>query len=305
MKLSYSLKLSQACKVLGVSRQAYYQPIVKPKPDLSIISQITVQANEIRKLSPVRGCRAMYDRFGNTLPIGRDKSIDLLMDLGYRVRYPKRYGQATQSGTREFANLLVNKRLHGINEVWQADMAHYLYGERKYYTIYITDVYSQEVVGYGAYDTNLAVNYAQVMQQAIRKRGGLTNGLDQLIHHSDGGKQYESSVYKALCIRSGIIQSMCMYSYENPYAEKTNDLINNGYLNVWRPRSLTNLRTCQRKAVQDHNQNSQKKVLGKLSPNQFRLLLINKQLCTSNYELILKPINPTQPRKKVTLVNIN
>lgn len=88
-----------------------------------------LSANAIRKLSPVRGCRAMYDRFGDTLSIGRDKSIDLLMAMGYRVRYPKRYGHATQSGTREFANLLVDKRIQGINQVWQADMAHYLYGD--------------------------------------------------------------------------------------------------------------------------------------------------------------------------------
>jgi hypothetical protein len=50
------------------------------------------------------------------------------MDLGFRVKYPKRHGIATQSGIRAFANLLDQKDVNSINQVRQADMAHYLYG---------------------------------------------------------------------------------------------------------------------------------------------------------------------------------
>jgi hypothetical protein len=78
------------------------------------------------------------------------------MALGYRVRYPKWHGRATQSGTREFPDLLVEKEVNGINQVWQGDMAHYLYGYSELYTIYITDVYSQAIIGYGAYASNEA-----------------------------------------------------------------------------------------------------------------------------------------------------
>lgn len=103
------------------------------------------------------------------------------------------------------------------------------------YTIYLTAVYSQEIVGYGAYSTNQAINYVEVMRQAIRRAKSNGQSLKGLIHHSDGRKEYESVLYKTLCNSHDIKQSMCMYSYENPYAEKTNDLINNGYLNIWRP----------------------------------------------------------------------
>lgn len=299
MKQTHKVKVDLACSILGYTRQGYYHKgLRKTMIDKSILDRLMGQADKVRNGCPTRGCRAMYEYFGETLPIGRDKSVALLMALGYRVRYAKRYGRATQAGTREFPNLLVNKQVTGINQVWQADMAHYLYGDRKYYAIYITDVYSQQIVGYGAFNSNDASCYAKVLQGAIHRQVALKNGLKGLIHHSDGGKQYESKLYKQLCKDHQIKQSMCMYSYENPYAEKTNDLIHNGYLNVWRPKTLSELIKCQHKAVQNHNQTARKKVLGMLSPNTFKKLLINNNLCQGKYILELKPSNPEQPKKR-------
>jgi putative transposase len=97
---------------------------------------------------------------------------------------------------------------------------------------------------------------------------------------------------------------MCMYPYENPYAEKTNDLINNGYLNIWRPKSLVGLRKHQHMAVRDHNTKSRKKVLGNLSPIEFKRTLLNNQLNTRNYKLLLRPVVPEQPKnKQLSLIN--
>lgn len=297
MRHSYVFTIGAACELLGVTRQAYYKkPQPKPEMEDQVIRLISENAIKLRKKWPSQGCRRLYDDFGELLPIGRDKSIQVLMDMGWRVKYPKRYGKATQSGTREFSNLLNHKDVTGINQVWQADMAHYLYGDTKLYTIYITDVYSQEIVGYGAYESNLAENYVQVLEHAIQKTKR-SQSLRGLIHHSDGGKQYESNLYKAVCRRNKIDQSMCMYSYENPYAEKTNDLINNGYLNTWRPKTLKELKECQLKAVKDHNTRRRKKAPGNISPVQFRTQL-KKDRKTTHYTLKLKPRMPEQPRKK-------
>jgi putative transposase len=202
---------------------------------MNVLFQMLPDVVSSRKKRPTKGGRRIYEEFAHKWPLGRDKSIALLMDSGYRVRFPKKYYKATQSGTREFANLLVNKKVNNINQVWQSDMAHYMFGEKRFYTIYITDVYSQEIVGHGAFTHNHADNYNAVLLKAIRSQKTAITGL---IHHSDGGKQYESIIYKSTCKKYGIIQSMCMYSFENPYAEKTNDLINNGYLNVWKPLNI-------------------------------------------------------------------
>ncbi len=266
-----------------------------------VLVKLRNQAEHERKKCPTRSCRKIYEYSTAPLPLGRDRCIRLLMNMGYRVLFPKRFGKATQAGSRMFPNLLVEKSVTEINQVWQADMAHYLYGDQKYYTMYITDVYNQEIIGYGAYDTNEAINYRDVLKKAITKRESPSCLLHDLIHHSDGGKQYESTVYTELCTQKGIKQSMCMYSYENPYAEKTNDLINNGYLNIWRPKTLKDLQQCQKKAVTDHNKNSRKSKLGKTSPIDFRINLKNSK---TSYTLDLKPKNPEQPRKVLSLSNL-
>lgn len=294
----YRFSIRAACGVFGFSRQAYYKGALDGTAREDAALRLAgPHLRKARKRCPSLGCRSMYNEFGGQLPIGRDKSIRLFMDLGYRVRYPKRYGRATQSGTREFPNLLVKKEIDGINQVWQGDMAHYLYGNGRFYTIYITDVYSQEIVGYGAYNSNRAEKYAEVMRMAVARAAGDGAKLGGMIHHSDGGKQYESGIYKDLCSRHGILQSMCMYSYENPYAEKTNDLINNGYLNHWKPRTLKELRACQRKAVTDHNSKRKKKALGGLSPVQFKSKL--ERMPDIAHTLNLKPYEPEQPKKRV------
>lgn len=302
------INVDRACKVLGYSRQAFYKQVktdATSEPQAPYLASIWPDLKRARRANPTKGCRAMYEDYGQNWSLGRDKTVAMLLESGFRVKYPKRYGRATQAGTREFPNLLVSKQIDGINQVWQADMAYYLFAKEALYTIYITDVYSQEVVGYGAYSTNEAINYAQVLEQAIQAQKPFTNGLNRLIHHSDGGKQYESWVYKQLCAKHNITQSMCMYSYENPYAEKTNDLINNGYLNVWKPSSLKALRSAQQKAVDDHNKNSRKKKLGKLSPLDFKKTTYFDAPNQAPYILNLKPTEPVQPKKRIPKLNNN
>ncbi len=298
--MNTSFSISSACDILGFSRQAYYKPVVNTMlTETEVLLKIIPDVVKARKKRPTKGCRSIYDDHAQNWPLGRDKSVSLLIDAGLGVRYPKRYHRATQAGNREFANLLVNKVVSNINQVWQADMAYYLVDDKRFYTIYITDVYSQEIVGYGTYASNQAENYAEVLLKAIKAQ---RTKLDGLIHHSDGGKQYESNVYKALCAKYEIQQSMCMYSYENPYAEKTNDLINNGYLNCWKPRNLREVRKLQLNAVRDHNINSKKKRLGKRSPIDFKRHIM-QSVDNNVYWLKLKPVNPEQPRKKRITLN--
>lgn len=302
------INIEWACAVLGYSRQAYYKQIHTNDVfdgQTPYLASIWKDVRRARRANPTKGCRAMYEQLGHNWSLGRDKTVAILLRTGFRVRYHKRYGRATQAGSRAFSNLLVNKQVTGINQVWQADMAYYLFAKVPLYTIYITDVYSQEIVGYGAYSTNEALNYAHVLQRAIRAQKQWTHGLSDLIHHSDGGKQYESRVYQKLCNKHSITQSMCMYSYENPYAEKTNDLVNNGYLTAWKPRSLKALKYAQQKAVQDHNTHSRKKVLGRLSPLEFKKNICSEAIHLVPYILKLKPTEPVQPKKRFPILTNN
>jgi len=56
------------------------------------------------------------------------------------------------------------------------------------------------------------------------------------------------------------------------------------------------LRRCQRKAVNDHNNKRRKKALDGLIPIQFKSKL--ERLPNTGYSLKLKPRNPVQPKER-------
>lgn len=74
---------------MGFSRQAYYR-VVAEKSGVSdqVVHLASSELSKARRRCPSMSCRSMYEDFGHHLPIGRDKSIELFMDMGYRVRYP-------------------------------------------------------------------------------------------------------------------------------------------------------------------------------------------------------------------------
>jgi hypothetical protein len=75
-----------------------------------------------RQVCPGKGCRAIYQDLHEKIPVGRDKFEALMRELGLLVKKPKTYLRTTQAGLRVFDNLLIEKQVNRINQVWQADM---------------------------------------------------------------------------------------------------------------------------------------------------------------------------------------
>lgn len=293
MKRPQGVNISSGCQLLGFSRQAYYKPQALKKELVGLIASLKQTVEKERQLCPGKGCRAIYFNNAEHLPVGRDKAEQIMREQGLMFRLKSKYIRTTQAGKRVFDNLLIERIVTGINQVWQADMSYLIVRQKTYHLVFITDVYSQRILGYGAYQRAFAEYFTEVLQKAIglRKSQGLS--LEGLIHHSDGGKQYESTIYRALCHKNEIQQSMCYYSWENPYAEKTNDLIKNRYLKYWKPNNIQELEVSLRNAVDDHNANQEKQALGKLSPIDFEKNLENLDLHNTSYQLELKPSLPT------------
>jgi len=80
--------LNQLYKVIGISKQAVYQ-FEKRQMNFDIkLSEILIQVDELRAEHPGCGIEKMYFTLKPDF-IGRDTFIDLMMDLGYRVKKPK------------------------------------------------------------------------------------------------------------------------------------------------------------------------------------------------------------------------
>lgn len=281
----YSVKV--LCEIFGRSRQAYYKKLKTQVNDWELRIDLVETVLKCRKENPTAGCRYVYDDMPKDWPWGRDKTERALLNMGFAVRYPKNKIRTTKPGSRTYPNLIYGLQVSTINKVWQGDMTyiHTLDGQTNY-LIFLTDVYSQAVVGHGAYSSYPATAFVEVLKRAIKTRGG--EKLRGLIHHSDRGSQYGSLLYSKELHNYGILQSMCKYSWENPYAEKTNDLIKNGYLENWAPRNLKELRLLLNRAVNNHNKLKRKPKLGRLTPNAIETKLRDNPII-SPFVLTLKP----------------
>ena len=281
----YSVKA--LCETFGCSRQAFYKRSKVQPDEVELRITLVDQMLKCRKKYPTAGCRYVYDDMPKDWPWGRDKTEQALLKMGFAVRYPKNKIRTTKPGSRTYPNLIYGLQVSTINTVWQGDMTyfHTLDGQVNY-LILLTDVYSQAIVGHGAYSSYPATSFLEVLQRAIKKRGG--KNLKGLIHHSDRGSQYGSNLYANELGRYGILQSMCKYSWENPFAEKANDLIKNGYLENWAPKNLKELRLLLNRAINNHNKFKRKPKLDKLTPYGIESKLANDPYFKP-IELTLKP----------------
>lgn len=82
--------ISTSCELLGYTRQAFYKRTLSAfASSRSTLIQIIPDVISARKGRPTKGCRSIYEDVGYKWPIGRDKSVELLIDAGLGVRYPK------------------------------------------------------------------------------------------------------------------------------------------------------------------------------------------------------------------------
>jgi putative transposase len=181
---------------LGFTRQAFYKSLRSRVDKSFTLLQFDALAAKERSGCPGKGCRSMYCDNKDSFPEGRDKSEQQMYQLGYRLPSKQKYVRTTEAGRRTFDNLLVNKDVTDVNQVWQCDMTYYQRSGKTFYSMFITDVYSQRIVGHGAFENAYAVNFLITLNRAIQLRKKRGYNLEGLIHHSDGGKQYESKIYQ-------------------------------------------------------------------------------------------------------------
>ncbi len=199
--------------------------------------------------------------------LGRDRFINLMMDLGYRRRMTRSYTRTTFSGVNRYQNLIEGMLLWDRNQLWQSDITYFRVGSSFYYLVFIVDVYSKQILGYQANDHMRASANLDALRMAIKNCGGNINGL---IHHSDRGSQYGDRNYTNLLTSNGALISMGIKAQENAYAERVNGIIKNEYLNLWEISTMDELKRKLKNAVTHYNGKRPHRSLPKKStPNCF------------------------------------
>jgi len=272
-------------KVLGISKQSFYQMLKRRKYKLEEQEQLIPLINEIRRDHPRMSARDIYLKLQPSC-MGRDQFERFCMDSGYRIKKLRNYRVTTNSlGVTRFPNMIKDIEVTRVNQVFVSDITYFDIGSATYYLTFIMDLYNREIVGWSVSD-NLRTESTTLpaLHRVITERGRAN--LKGAIIHSDGGGQYYCKEFKTLTRELKMINSMTEEKvYENSHAERLNGVMKNNYLYPYGPTNMTSLRRLLDKAVLMYNTGKPHKALGKLTPSMFRNTIDNEAYSSSNFPL--------------------
>jgi len=148
------ISLSRICRLLGMSRQAYYQhwwrnEMLTIEQDL-VLKEIW----EIRSDHRYMGTRKLYELIqpfllAHQIKMGRDALFNLLSVYGMLVKRYKRRVSTTNSFHmyRKFPNLIKGFVPSFPNQLWVSDITYWRIHSRFLYISFITDAFSRKIVG--------------------------------------------------------------------------------------------------------------------------------------------------------------
>ncbi len=198
------------CRVLGVSRNGYYQyRKALGKPTDPEHQEMLGWVKDIAKSSKYSyGSRRMKKAL-NALgyPVSRNKARKLMNEAGVKARQRRKYKVTTNSNHKQpvFDNL-VNREFDVAqpDQVYAADVTYIWTQEGWLYLAVVIDLHSRKVVGWSMSSRMKAKLVCDALQMAIWRRRPKAG----LIHHSDRGSQYASRAFRRLLKAHGVEGSM-------------------------------------------------------------------------------------------------
>lgn len=268
-------------KSIGISKQAVHQYEKRQAVFDEKVSQLVIEVDELRDDHPGCGVEKMYHTLEPDF-IGRDRFIELLMDLGYRLKRKRNYRRTTYSSKINFPNLIKGMTISAPSVIWQSDITYIEVGGRFYYAVFILDVYTRKIVGYKVSDHMRATANLKALQMALKRHPA------PMIHHSDRGSQYTYGQYLALLKRNNCSISMGLIAQDNAYAERIHRTIKEEYLNHWNPKTFSQLKQQVKRAVNNYNSKRIHNEINRKTPNELEYQCIK---------------NKNQDLKKLTIFN--
>lgn len=233
--------IADLCKLVGVSKQAYYQydediALAKVAKEEFALQYI----KDIRSIDPgIGGVKLWYmykHEFGCDESIGRDRFCRILDEHGLKVRLKLRKPRTTDSthGLPTYPNLIKNYIPLAANQLWVSDITYIMIMDDDYhyhfcYLSMILDAFTEEIVGWSVGPTLDTTYPIAALQMAIKRVDGNNANL---IHHSDRGCQYASREYVNKLKERGIQISMTESGdpKDNAQAERINNTMKNELL---------------------------------------------------------------------------
>lgn len=294
------------CRLLGLTRQAYYQHFWQQEANTIEQSLVLEQVYTIRKDHRVMGGRKLYEKLypfllEHQIKMGRDAFFDLLAENKLLVKKRRRRFITTFSNhwLRKWPNLIREMEINRINQLWVSDITYWKIEERYTYISLITDAYSHKIVGYHLAQTLESVETIKALHLALTQ---LPNQINKpLIHHSDRGVQYCSDNYVKLLQDKGIEISMTENGdpLENAIAERINGILKSEYLKHYNSKNFREAKEHLHLAVKLYNQDRPHFSIGLLTPDEVHSKELNIEKLWKNYfTKNVKIVNSVQDNKQ-------
>lgn len=215
--------MTQMCRVLKVSRSAFYAGRLRPKSKRAkrrqrLVDAIHVAHTQSRRLYGSPRVHAALVASGESCCVN---TVALLMKKhGIKAKSKRKYKATTNSSHHlPVAANLLGRDFHRTkpNEAWVGDITYIPTREGWLYLAAVEDLYSRRVVGWAMSSrmtSDLVIDALNMAIQARQPKAGL-------IHHSDRGSQYASHAFAQMLKAHGIVASMSRKAdcYDNAVME--------------------------------------------------------------------------------------
>ncbi len=269
----HRISLAKLCGWFGITRQAYYQNSWAGIGTSIEEDLVLKEVLRVKNSHPAMGARKMHDilqpfLLDHQIKLGRDGLFDLLAAHRLLVKKHKRRVQTTWSShwLRKYANLIRGFEPTAPNQLWVSDITYWKIKNKNTYITFITDAFSHKIVGYHLAETMETIESVQALNMALKSLGGPES---QLIHHSDRGVQYCSSMYVNRLQDYQIQISMTENGdpLENAIAERVNGIIKEEYLHYYSVTSTKQGKEMLKKTVLLYNQERPHLSIDNLTPS--------------------------------------
>lgn len=205
-----------------------------------------------------------FDRL--QIKIGRDALFEYLKQEHLLIRPKKNHTKTTNSKhwLRKHPNLLKQIVPQRPEHVFVSDITYVKSRERTHYLSLVTDAYSRKIVGYKLSDDMSAENVVKAFKMAVKNR----ISDKELIHHSDRGLQYCSSIYQDALAKNKVKPSMTdgYDCYQNALAERINGILKQEFL-IYKCNNGKELDQLIKESIQTYNSKRPHLNLNMKTPN--------------------------------------
>lgn len=252
------------CRLLGVSKQAYYKHVdklmFKKAQEAFVVEFVKNVRGKDRGIGGNKLWMMYHNRFGAEHSVGYNRFYDILERYGLKVRKRKRCVSTTDSkhDLPLYPNLVKELIPTRPCQLIVSDITYIPLtreGERQDFCFLslVTDYYTKEIVGYSVGDTLETKYPLEALEMGLKHYKG--KELSGLIHHSDRGVQYASYAYTARLkdCKIGISMTESGNPKDNAMAERVNNTIKNEFLKGMEFHGISQVKEAVKAAVNFYN----------------------------------------------------